>query len=300
MEDQQKTPGIRLTMLNEEEMLMPMKVIFNFFDRTSQEYERKELWELLKSALSTDCWTFMNEPGIILDLQKEFGRLLEAFYLLLKAKEDAEGEVKLEISPCGSEQRIKREREELYQLYEVMNEHRGRIKRLTKLEIADPYLAIKAAFEHYHLDDWKETLAEWCEYSLSKMTLMDVMNVSVLLDLEYLEKMLEVAYLFNKQYGERDFDENDFMEQLVKELNRDAKHPINKKLLERFRVFIDVVPPERLNRNLRKMMVDYLHSHKKDGLPEDFDKYLSDLSQLTNLLDSILQTIGFPEKEEDR
>jgi hypothetical protein len=132
------------------------------------------------------------------------------------------------------------------------------------------------------------------------MTLMDVMNVSVLLDLEYLEKMLEVAYLFNKQYGERDFDENDFMEQLVKELNRDAKHPINKKLLERFRVFIDVVPPERLNRNLRKMMVDYLHSHKKDGLPEDFDKYLSDLSQLTNLLDSILHTIGFPEKEEDR
>jgi hypothetical protein len=48
------------------------------------------------------------------------------------------------------------------------------------------------------------------------------------------------------------------------------------------------------------MMVDYLHSHKKDGLPEDFDKYLSDLSQLTNLLDSILHTIGFPEKEEDR
>ncbi len=153
MENQQKTPEIKGTSLSEEEQLNPMKAIFNFFDATSQEYLRKELWELLKAALSTNCWTFENEPGTVLDVKKKLEHLMEAFYLLLKIKEDDDGEIILEIHQAGSEEQIKKERDELYQLYDVLNEYRGRIKRLTKPEIADPYLAIKALFSHHALEE---------------------------------------------------------------------------------------------------------------------------------------------------
>jgi hypothetical protein len=298
--ENQKTPEICKLHLSVDELLCPMKAIFSFYDATSQEYQRKELWELIKAALSNNCWTFMNEPGTALDLKKKLETLLCAFFLLLKNKEETDGEVKLEIFPAGSEEQIKKDRDELYLVYDVLNEHRGRIKRLTKLEIANPYLAIKALFEQNTLEEWSEILSEWCEYALSKMTLWDASDGSMLLDLEHLEKMLEVTYLFNQQYGNQSDKDDNFMEQLVRELNRETKHPINSDLLKGFIVFVDSVPPERLNRNLRKMMIDYLHAHKEDKLPEDFDKYVSDLSHLTNLLDTILHTIGLSEKKEDR
>nr|WP_294899619.1 hypothetical protein [uncultured Pedobacter sp.] len=82
-----------------------MKAIFNFFAATSQEYQRKELWELMKAALST-----MNEPGTALDLTKKLEALLCTFFLLLRDKEEKDGEVKLEIFPAGSEEQIDKER----------------------------------------------------------------------------------------------------------------------------------------------------------------------------------------------
>lgn len=277
-----------------------MKAIFNFFAATSQEYQRKELWELMKAALSNNPWTFMNEPGTALDLTKKLESLLCTFFLLLRDKEEKDGEVKLEVLPAGSEEQIEKERNEMYQLYDVMNEHRGRIKRLTKLEIAKPYLAIKALFAQHSLEEWSEVLSEWCEYALSKMTLMDVMYESILLDVEHLEKMLEVAYLFNKQYGKHHDKDDGFMEQLIRELNQKTNKNLSQELLKEFIIFIDTVPPERLNRNLRKIFLDYLN-YNKDGLPFDFKDYLFDLEWLHQFLDVLdRETRSLKQKEEER
>nr|WP_294896238.1 hypothetical protein [uncultured Pedobacter sp.] len=299
MENQQKIPEIRLTMLNEEELIMPMKAIFNFFDATSQEYLRKELWELLKAALSVNCWTFMNEPGTVLDVKNKLEHLMEALYLLLKVKEENDGEIILEIHPAGSEEQIQKERDELYQLYDVLNEYRGRVKRLIKVEAENPYLAIKALFTYHDLDEWKKTLSDWCEYALSKMTLQDVMNESLLLDLEHLEKMLEVAYLFNKAEGKQPRKKDDFLEQLVRELNRESGQLFTTKLLNEFVSFMKIVPPVRLNRNLRKIFMDYL-TFNIGGLPVDFKDYLFDLERLQDLLDVAIKETRNWEREEDK
>ncbi len=130
----------------------------------------------------------------------------------------------------------------------------------------------------------EEVLSEWCEYALSKMTLLDVISESLLLDLEHLEKMLEVVYLFNKEHGKQYDKEDDFLEQLVRELNRETEQFFTSKLLKEFVSFVETVPPERLNRNIRNIFMDFL-SFNKSGFPIDFEDYLLDLERLHHLLD---------------
>ncbi|MBD3749859.1 MAG: hypothetical protein IE931_10210 [Sphingobacteriales bacterium] len=275
-----------------------MKAIFNFFDATSQEYLHKELWELLKAALSANCWTFMNEPGTVLNVKSELEHLMEAFHLLLTTKEENDGEVILAIYKAGSAEQIQKERDEFYQLYDVLNEHRGRIKRLTKAEIANPYFAIKAMFLHYDLEEWKERLSEWVEYALSKATLMDVINESLFLDVEHLEKMLDVAYLMNKEKGKSYSRDGDILEQLVLELNHDTRQPLTIKLLKGFISFVETVPPARLSRNLRKIFMDYLNFNI--GFQAfDIKEILFDLEQLFDLLDMAIKETRDWEREED-
>lgn len=57
-------------------------------------------------------------------------------------------------------------------------------------------------------------------------------------------------------------------------------------LLEEFRIFLKQVPVGRLNKGLRKLLIDYLFFHS-DGLPVDFTDLLTDLYWLHELLDYI-------------
>ncbi|MFD0939948.1 hypothetical protein [Pedobacter boryungensis] len=61
---------------------------------------------------------------------------------------------------------------------------------------------------------------------------------------------------------------------------------ISENILHEFKVFIKTVPAKRLNRNLRKMLADYLF-YNMDALPIDFKDLLTDLYWLHELLDEI-------------
>jgi hypothetical protein len=64
-----------------------------------------------------------------------------------------------------------------------------------------------------------------------------------------------------------------------------------------FRVFVTRTPPDRLNRTVRTLLVEYLASNH-EFLPPDFNLILDDLSHLFNLLDRIAeQTSGLHDND---
>lgn len=64
---------------------------------------------------------------------------------------------------------------------------------------------------------------------------------------------------------------------------------IPEEVLNEFKVFLKQVPINRLNKGLRKMLIDYLF-YNIDGLPIDFKDLLTDLYWLHELLDGIQHT----------
>jgi len=75
-------------------------------------------------------------------------------------------------------------------------------------------------------------------------------------------------------------------EKITPSLNASADTEISDTILTEFKVFIRTVPANRLNRNLRKMLSDYLF-YNMDALPIDFKDLLTDLYCLHELLDEI-------------
>ena len=75
-------------------------------------------------------------------------------------------------------------------------------------------------------------------------------------------------------------------EKITPSLNASANTEISDTILTEFKVFIRTVPANRLNRNLRKMLSDYLF-YNMDALPIDFKDLLTDLYWLHELLDEI-------------
>lgn len=66
-------------------------------------------------------------------------------------------------------------------------------------------------------------------------------------------------------------------------------------VLKSFQTFLDTVPAHRLNKGLRKLLVDYLF-YNLQGLPTDFEELLGDFYWLTHFLDELheaeLQKVG--------
>ncbi|WP_379087703.1 hypothetical protein [Pedobacter sp. UC225_65] len=62
---------------------------------------------------------------------------------------------------------------------------------------------------------------------------------------------------------------------------------IPEEVLDEFKVFLKQVPVNRLNKGLRKMLIDYLFYNIDDGLPLDFKDLLTDLYWLYELLDHL-------------
>lgn len=62
--------------------------------------------------------------------------------------------------------------------------------------------------------------------------------------------------------------------------------PIAAPILESLQTFLETVPAYRLNKGLRKMLIDYLF-YNIEALPVDFEELLGDFYWLTNFLDKI-------------
>jgi hypothetical protein len=75
-------------------------------------------------------------------------------------------------------------------------------------------------------------------------------------------------------------------ETVTPQLNTSADTEISENILNEFKTFIKTVPANRLNKNLRKILSDYLF-YNMDALPIDFKDLLTDLYWLHELLDEI-------------
>ncbi|MGC4035229.1 MAG: hypothetical protein QM764_04645 [Chitinophagaceae bacterium] len=60
----------------------------------------------------------------------------------------------------------------------------------------------------------------------------------------------------------------------------------NKKLTDGFYEFINSHSPKEVSRHLRCILLDYMSWQIKTGFPLDFNKYLWELADLFDLLDS--------------
>ncbi|TKC00292.1 hypothetical protein [Pedobacter cryophilus] len=274
------------SLLSAAEMEQPQEVLIQLFDAQSSENFKKDLWELLKATVSNFSWTYRGEPGCVVRIQKDMLRLLEALYLLLKSREVEEGELQIDHFQLGSREQIILEREELKNLYKVFYSHTGKVKKLSLAELENPYLAIKACFQFQSLAQWQNVLAEWAEYALTQTSFTSATeDADFLVAYEYLEKMIEVAFLLgNEDEATKAKDEQQCLSYLNKKNREHAKGPVNEKLFKAFQAFVESTPAKRLNRNLRKMMLDFLH-YNIGGLPVDFEDYLIDFYYLTTLLD---------------
>ena len=90
---------------------------------------------------------------------------------------------------------------------------------------------------------------------------------------------MEIHFNFNKE--DKSFSFHEEGKQQIENKEGKPKH-----IMEEFKYFMILVPPARLNRNLRKLLVDYLY-HQNDDLPEDFNDYLKDLYYLMEFLDKL-------------
>lgn len=187
------------TLLTQREIEYPHDVVVKMFDFTALEYLRLELWELLKAALAPKTFTFQGTPATVNKITNDLDRLIDALWLRLQYKQGSEPDVS-GAADFPSDPQIQEDADYRFYLYPILNTYKGRIKRLTKAETEDPYLALKRIYLHHSPEEWKKVFALWADSALKPYSMIIARNESeFLLDYEYLEKLLEVAHLFNME-----------------------------------------------------------------------------------------------------
>ena len=74
---------------------------------------------------------------------------------------------------------------------------------------------------------------------------------------------------------------------------------VSERLAEAFHHFMLYTPPERLNRCLRTLLIEYI-GHNKDFLSPEFDSWMDDITLLFELLDrAAKETRGWYETDDD-
>lgn len=181
--------------LSREERGRPVLAIVEVFEGVPHELLRMGLWKLLKSATSEYSWNDLEGPESALELQGRLEKLLEACHLLLWMKEKADGEFPLPAQAAAGEFLPDTQPLSDYRLN--VDRYKGSILRLSGAEVANPYVVVKSFFGHLSLTGWKELLDGWVEHALSNISLIqDSTDSDLILRYEFLEKLLEVSYLF--------------------------------------------------------------------------------------------------------
>lgn len=163
-------------------------------------------------------------------------------------------------------------------------QHAFYVKELTTAELIDPKIGIAHFFDCFSLKEGHRQLYEWLTYGLSP-------NVSIPNEetasffYKHFRKLIECCWLIvQRQSVVPVEEENSSPGNTNTDELTDGEIPSS--VLAGFKQFLSVVPAQRLNRGLRKMLVDYLF-YNINGLPTDFEEILSDFYWLTDLLDEI-------------
>lgn len=153
---------------------------------------------------------------------------------------------------------------------------------LDNLERIDPYKGIKLFFENYSLQTCHQILYEWLNLALSPNSQADSESATLKFYDSFL-KLIECCWLIqSREVGNRPSNQPN----CKVEDQAECLENIPENLMHSFRQFLATVPADRLNRGLRKMLIDYLQ-YNINGLPVDFEELLADLYWLTELLDEI-------------
>lgn len=284
-----------ITHLSPEERAQTVTVIADIFGNASLAVLRIELWHYLKSATTAQSWSLMGQPGHALILQKRLEKLMDNCWLLLQEKEEQDGEIIHKAYAPGSQEQVESDRMMLSRYDKIQRKYFGNIRLLNPTEIENPYLVLKSFFEMADMAAWKELLTTWTEYALSSISILeDKTDSNLLLKYDQLEKLLEAAF-----YLCMDVEDETEQKGSEKEPARVYKsEKLTPYLEEEIITFLKAVPPGRLNRNLRKMFLDYLMFNKY-GLPDNFNTMVSDLYRLAELLDIAQRETQDWQREED-
>ncbi|MHB1920988.1 MAG: hypothetical protein ACYCOO_02010 [Chitinophagaceae bacterium] len=70
-------------------------------------------------------------------------------------------------------------------------------------------------------------------------------------------------------------------------------------LEEKISQFLEYHPPQRISRNLRRILLDYLHQELQVGVPDDIENMLGDLYALFEVLDEAEEETKYWEKQHE-
>jgi hypothetical protein len=284
--------------LSENEIADPIAVIHDLYiNLTDIEYLKSDLWEWVKAALQDQPLTYLSEPGLAIQTEKMLIRLFAALHLLAKKHQFHLPE---QIS-IDEEEKHEKDFQKFSGLYELFYLHRGHVRRLNPDEVTNPYLAIHSFFSFHSLEEWQRVLNQWSEYALTKSSIIESdEGYSILQEYEQIEKMIEVAYLLNKEPDK--FNERyhaSYWKGLEITLRPRPDRDISLKFIKASIRFLDIVPPTRFNQNVRGMLIDFLH-YNKGCIPFYFENLLLDLEYFFDFMDACAKETKHWEREEER
>ena len=250
----------------------PMEILQSFFSYQDLQQHLKKLKQW-KTLVNTYAYFEINTINNLLYDHKMMCNLLNAAWLLNQSS-STEGCLK---HLSGQEQEIFLNRECLMQ--------DSYAKHLSTNEMIDPYLGIKNFYAVFTLQECHQLLYAWLNTALSPNVVIEEEEM-VSSFYKSLRKLIECCWLiYLRQQAIYSPKENQAISE-ASSMATASEEIISPNILTRFKEFLTVVPAERLNRGLRKMLLDYL-SYNINGLPVDFEETLSDFYWLTDLLDEI-------------
>jgi hypothetical protein len=249
----------------------PMETLKTFFDyRDLQDHLRKlKQW---KAVVITNDYLEINTLGNPLYDHRMLCNLLNASWLLLQ-NPLPENQL-LALSPREQEVFLNREclSVDFY------------VKHLSTSELINPFIGLKNFYERFTLQESHRTLYDWLNTGLSPN--VSLANDELLISFyKNLRKLIECCWLIDKRQETIDPINKKQATGESRE-SMETEEEISPALLSGFKQFLTVVPAQRLNKGLRKMLIDYLF-YNINGLPTDFEDTLTDFYWLTDLLDEI-------------
>ena len=183
--------------LKAEEIKDPMLVLSDFFSSDDIPGHLRELL-LWRSCILEDRYYIDrkgNPSGVLFTYQLHIS-LIEAMYLLVKP-DRSKIMMRTAIHSVGQLEKEK-------QVWSYFPEH------LTKAELLNPFIIIKAFFNTYTLPQYREFLYEWLEYSLSSNGAREfIETIDLITVYESLQKLYAAAWLMHQRTTKSPFLRND-------------------------------------------------------------------------------------------
>lgn len=249
----------------------PLTVLNSFFDyrNLTEHLNHLNQW---KQLVETNAYAEINTMNNPLYDHKMMVNLLNAAFIIYQTK-DATGWKRKETE------------EDIFMEAARLNEGFD-LGYLDVSMLIEPYLGIAKVFEYFTLQQYHEQLYEWLNVSLSPNVRIE--NADLVATIyRNLQLLIESAWLIcDQQKLDHHLCEDRPAIKLEQYYAETGEREIPEHVMKNFRKFLDLVPAERLNRSLRKMLMDYLF-YNQSGLPNDFEELLTDLYWLTDLLDEI-------------